>query len=77
MSSVAVDPTSDHYYLLSAVDRSLLVLDRKGAFVALYLLDEKVLPQPEGITFLPSGDMLITSEGKDGPARMVRYPAQR
>lgn len=77
MSAVAVDPVSDHYFLLSAVDRSLLVLDRKGAFVALYLLDEEVLPQPEGITFLPTGDMLISSEGKEGPARLVRYPAPR
>jgi uncharacterized protein YjiK len=77
MSAVAVDPVSDHYFLLSAVDRSLLVLDRKGAFVALYLLDEKVLPQPEGITFLPNGDMLISSEGKEGPARLVRYPTPR
>jgi uncharacterized protein YjiK len=77
MSAIAVDPVTDHYFLLSAVDRSLLVLDRKGAFVALYLLDEKILPQPEGITFLTNGDMLISSEGKDGPARLVRYPAQR
>lgn len=77
MSAIAVDPVSDHYFLLSAVDRSLLVLDRKGAFVALYLLDEKILPQPEGITFLKNGDMLISSEGKDGPPRLVRYPAQR
>jgi uncharacterized protein YjiK len=77
MSSIAVDPVSDHYFLLSAVDQTLLVLDRKGIFVALYLLDAQLLPKPEGITFLPNGDMLISTEGKDGPARMVRYPALR
>lgn len=73
MSSIAVDPVSDHYYMLSAVDQTLLVLDRKGAFVALHLLDPDLLPKPEGITFLPNGDMLIATEGKKGPPRIVRY----
>ncbi len=73
MSSIAVDPISNHYFLLSAVDQTLLVLDRKGAFVALHLLDAALLPKPEGITFLPNGDMIISTEGKNGPPRLVRY----
>ncbi|MBZ0205862.1 MAG: hypothetical protein K8H89_06020 [Flavobacteriales bacterium] len=73
MASIAVDPVSDHYFLLSAVDQTLLVLDRQGAFVALHLLDADLLPKPEGITFLPNGDMLIATEGKNGPPRLVRY----
>lgn len=73
MSSIAVDPISDHYFLLSAVDQTLLVLDRKGTFLALHLLDSDLLPKPEGITFLPNGDMLISTEGKNGPPRLVRY----
>jgi len=73
MASIAVDPISDHYFLLSAVDQTLLILDRKGAFVALHLLDADLLPKPEGITFLPNGDMLIATEGKNSPTRLVRY----
>ncbi len=76
MSSIAVDPVSDHYFLLSAVDQTLLVLDRNGAFAALHLLDADLLPKPEGITFLPNGDMLIATEGKKGPPRLVRYARQ-
>ena len=75
MSSIAVDPVSGQYYILSAVDRTLLVLDRDGAFVSLHLLDAALLPKPEGITFLPNGDMLISTEGKNGPPRLVRYAA--
>ncbi|HRH39821.1 MAG TPA: SdiA-regulated domain-containing protein [Flavobacteriales bacterium] len=75
LASVAVDPISDHYFLLSAVDRTLLVLDRNGAFVDLFLLNAALLPKPEGITFLPNGDLIITSEGKGTPPRLVRYPA--
>ncbi|MBX2981897.1 MAG: hypothetical protein WBB32_01295 [Flavobacteriales bacterium] len=73
MASIAVDPVSDHYFLLSAVDQTLLILDRKGGFVALHLLDADLLPKPEGITFLPNGDMLIATEGKNSPPRLVRY----
>ena len=73
MSSIAVDPVSGNYFVLSAVDQTLLVLGRDGAFVSLSLLDADLLPKPEGITFLPNGDMLITTEGKNGPPRLVRY----
>ncbi len=73
MSSIAVQPGTGHYFILSAVDQTLLVLDRNGGYVALYLLDQALLPKPEGITFLPEGDMLISTEGKKGTPRMVRY----
>lgn len=72
-SSVAVHPVSHHYYLLSAVDRTLLVLDRQGDLVDLVLLDGKLLPKAEGITFLPNGDMWLSSEGKGRDAVLVRY----
>lgn len=73
MSAIAVQPATGHYFILSATDQTLLVLDRSGSYVALHLLDPKLLPQPEGITFLPDGDMLIATEGKDGTPRIVRY----
>ena len=73
MSSIAVEPATGHYYILSAVDQTLLVLDRSGNYVALYLLDDNLLPKPEGITFLPDGDLLISTEGKDSKPRIVRF----
>ncbi len=72
-SSVAVHPVSGHYYLLSAVDRVVLVLDREGGLVDLAQLDERLLPKAEGITFLPNGDLVMTSEGKERPAVLVRF----
>lgn len=73
MASVAVDPVTDHYVILSATDRTLLVLDREGRFVHLYFLDPDRLPKPEGLTFLPDGRMLIASEGRNGPARILGF----
>lgn len=73
LSSIAVDPITDHYYLLSAVDQVLLVVDRSGALIDLQVLDPKVCPKPEGITFLPGGDMLISTEGVGVPPAILRY----
>lgn len=73
LSSVAVDPRSDLYYLLSAVDRVLVVVDRKGELVHLQQLDAKLFPKPEGITFLPQGDLLISNEGKGTAPNIIRY----
>jgi len=72
-SCVAVHPKTGEVYLLSAADHALIVVDRKGALRDLHLLDEDVLPQPEGLTFLPGGDLVLSSEGVDGPARLVVY----
>lgn len=76
-SSVAVDPVTDTYYLLSASDRILLVIDRNGDLVALEQLDEVLFKKPEGITFLPGGDMLISNEGKDAPPNIHRFSRKR
>ncbi len=76
LSSVAVHPATGHYYLLSAVDRLLLVVDRTGALVALEQLDSALLPKPEGITFLPNGDLVLSSEGKGSAPVISRYKAQ-
>lgn len=72
-SSVAVDPRNDHYYLLSAADRVLLVVDRQAKLVSLQQLDAKLFPKPEGITFLPSGDLLISNEGKGMQSNLLRF----
>ena len=65
LASIAVHPITGQYHLLSASDRTLLVLDRKGALVEIRRLDVGLFPKPEGITFMPNGDMLISNEGKD------------
>ena len=76
LSSVAVHPGTDHYYLLSAVDHVLLVLDRNARLVSLHVLDPLTFPKPEGITFLPGGDMLISNEGKGGQPDLLRFNGQ-
>lgn len=72
-SSIAIHPTLDNIYILSAVDRLLMVINRSGVIEDIIKLDEQLFPKPEGITFLPGGDMLISNEGKSGKANLMRF----
>lgn len=74
-SAIAVHPLSHHYYLLSSRANKLLgVYSREGALLQVKRLDEKLLPQPEGLAFDSSGNMYISTQGRHGqPARLVMY----
>jgi hypothetical protein len=76
-SCVAVEPRSGHLWLLSAVDSVLAVVDRQGRLQGQYRLDPAVLPKPEGLTFLPGGSLVLSSEGVGGPARLCVYEAKK
>lgn len=69
-SELLAVPGTDELLLLSAVDHLLLRVDRAGQLLGATELDERVLPQPEGMTFLPDGRLLVASEGAGGPGRL-------
>ncbi|HEY0977105.1 MAG TPA: hypothetical protein VGE21_06500 [Flavobacteriales bacterium] len=73
-SSVAVHPEYDDYWILSAADHTLLVVDRTGQLTDLIVLDPKLFPKAEGITFLANGDLLISNEGHGEPADLLFFP---
>ncbi len=72
-ASVAVHPQTRDIVVLSGVDGVLVSFDRGGRVTGYARLDEKLLPQPEGLTFMPNGDMVVTTEGAGKKARLVRY----
>lgn len=72
-SEVAVHPLSGAVWLLSAADHALLSVDAAGKLLQFYRLDIADLPQPEGLTFLPDGALVLTSEGGEGRARLRVY----
>ena len=69
-SSVAVHPRTHRLYALSGVDCALLVFDRDSTLAGAHFFDPAVMPQPEGVAFLPSGDMVVASEGDGAPPRI-------
>lgn len=76
-SDLSVRPATGDVFLLSAVDQLLLVVSPTGAVRYVHRLDPSLLPQPESLTFLPDGDLLIGSEGGSGKARLCRYRLRR
>ncbi len=72
-SAIAVHPMTNHIYIVSSVSSSIAIFDSAGSLLAAERLDKDELPQPEGITFLPNGDLFIASEGSGGRGRLARF----
>ncbi len=72
-SGIAVHPISGEIYVLASAGKKLLVLDENGNVKHQYNLDDDQFPQPEGICFTPSGDLIIASEGKNGKASISYF----
>ena len=72
-SAIAIHPLSGKLYLLSASDNLLFVFNMNGTIDSIVKLKNKIFPQAEGITFMPEGDMLISNEGRDKEASLLRF----
>ncbi len=58
-------------YGLSAADGAVFAFSRQSRLSDVQVVDAKLMPQPEGMTFMPNGDLVIASEGdKRQPARI-------
>jgi uncharacterized protein YjiK len=66
ISSITLHPDTDQYYILVTSAKLVVVTDDKGRVIDALPLDSKQFPQPEGITFLDNGQLVITTEGVKG-----------
>lgn len=64
-SAATINPLTNDVWILASSNQLLLVTDRKGNTKEVYTLDPKIFPQPEGISFTPWGDLLISNEAGD------------
>lgn len=72
-SALALHPVTGHLVLLSSNRESLVGLDASGAVAEVWDLKPAAFEQPEGLAFLPDGDVFVASEGDDGPAVLLRF----
>lgn len=73
-SGLAVHPFTGDLYVISTALKRLVVLDYKtGKVKFAQRLDKKILPQPEGISFDPAGNLLLSSEGKQGEGMLLKF----
>ena len=74
-SGIAIHPKTDEIYLLGSKSLKMIIrLDKNGGKVLEeYKLKDKIYSQPEGISFLSNGDLLLTTEkNKTNQARLFK-----
>lgn len=70
-SEINRNPGTGEFFMLEGVTPKLLLLDALGKPKELLFLDKKTFPQPEGLTFDPSGKIYISNEGKPATIHQV------
>lgn len=71
-SAAAVHPITKDIYVISSIQKLLVVMKNNGEFKELIQLDPGIYKQPEGLTFTPEGDLIISNEfGNDGFANLL------
>jgi hypothetical protein len=73
-SCLARHPLTREWYIISSVNKVLLVLDDKWKVKASYPLNPSLFKQPEGLAFDRRGNMYISNEGgKGGDANVLLF----
>jgi len=73
-SAAAIHPVTDELFIISAINRLLVIADRNGHPKEVYRIDARLFKQPEGITFTSEGDLIISNEAADrGVANLLFF----
>ncbi len=68
ISGAAVHPLTGDIYLISAINKLLVILDKDHVVKSSYPLNSGMFKQPEGITFATNGTLIISNESADAGA---------
>ncbi|MGA7306314.1 MAG: SdiA-regulated domain-containing protein [Rhodothermales bacterium] len=72
-SALAVHPQTGDIFVLSSVLKVIAVLDASGSTLRLLPIGAEELVQPEGLAFYPNGDLFISTEGRGGDGKILRF----
>ena len=61
-SAASINPKNGLLYIISAINKLLVVTDVNGNFKNAYQIDPDIFKQPEGLSFTPSGGMIVSNE---------------
>lgn len=64
-SALAQHPITKEWYIVSAINKALVVADQHWKIKAAYHLSSNTFNQPEGIAFDKQGNLFISNEGSD------------
>lgn len=64
-SALAINPLTKEWYIVSSVNKALVVTDAAWKVKSVYHLSSNTFNQPEGIAFDQSGNLYISNEGSE------------
>lgn len=64
-SALAIHPITKEWYVVSSVNKALLILDANWKLKNAYHLNSNTFNQPEGLAFDKAGNMYISNEGSE------------
>ena len=72
-SAAAINPLTGEFYIICSVNKVLIILNKDHSLKHSYKLDPVLFKQPEGITFTPKGDLIISNESADKGAADILF----
>ncbi len=72
-SCLARHPLTGDWYIISSVNKVLLVLDDHWRLKDAWPLDPTLFKQPEGLAFDREGNMYISNEGQKGNPNLLLF----
>lgn len=76
-SALAKHPVTGEWFIVSSVNKLLIVLDDAWKVKESFPLDPALFKQPEGIAFNNKGDLYISNEGAGGVANILSFKYQQ
>ena len=72
-SCIAKNPITHEWYIISSVNKLLLVLDEQWKIKESFPLNPSLFKQPEGMAFNARGDLYVSNEGGEGTANVLVF----
>ncbi len=64
-SAAAINPITNELYVVSSIQKLILIFNEKGGFKESIELNPSIYKQPEGIAFTPEGNLIISNESAE------------
>ncbi|MCC8409036.1 SdiA-regulated domain-containing protein [Mucilaginibacter sp. UR6-1] len=76
-SALTRNPLTNEWYILSSINKMIVVADSNWKVKDVYPLNRSLFPQPEGIAFDRQGNLYISNEGGKGSGTLLKYVYNR
>jgi hypothetical protein len=76
ISALLYSDKNKEWFTISTHTKAFIRCDSGGRILGNEILTAKEFSQPEGMCFTPSGSLLISNEGKDGPPTILLFTPQ-